>query len=181
MSATVARQGGRVQLEQSDMRLALNILQNGQRRLFARRNRGNEISHYEITRRGLRRDEAGCWVSWAQKGEGCDTMTPGNASSRPNVRLPSMPKWHHKESADTLETQKKQVHLHQTDAESRLQSRLRHCPARHPPQPVTLLKFNLLKSSICPADIRIRIQLFPVQNFSMMRKLSTIRILIQIC
>jgi len=76
---------------------------------------------------------------------------------------------------------KEQVHLHPTDAESRLQSRLHHCPARHPPQPVTLPEFNLLKSSICRPDIHIRIQLFPVRNLSMMRIPSTIPILIQIC
>jgi len=76
---------------------------------------------------------------------------------------------------------KKLVHLHQTDAESRLQSRLHHCPARHPPQPVPLPEFNPLKSSICLPDIRIRIQLFPVRNFSMMRIPRTIPILIQIC
>jgi len=40
---------------------------------------------------------------------------------------------------------KEQVHLHPTDAESGLQSGLCHCPARHPPQQLTLLKFNLLK------------------------------------
>jgi len=76
---------------------------------------------------------------------------------------------------------KEQVHLHPTNAESGLQSRLRHCPARHLPQLVSLLKFNFLKSSICPLDIHIRIQHFPVRNFSMMRKPSTIPILIQIC
>jgi len=40
---------------------------------------------------------------------------------------------------------KEQVHLHPTDAESGLLSRLHHCPARHPPEWLTLLKFNLLK------------------------------------
>jgi len=76
---------------------------------------------------------------------------------------------------------KNQVHLHPTDAEIGLQSPLHHCPTCHPPQPVTLPEFNPLKSSICPPDIGIRIQLFPVWNFSMMRKPSTIPILIQIC
>jgi len=40
---------------------------------------------------------------------------------------------------------KEQVHLHPTDAGSGLQSRLRHCPACHPPQRLTLRTFNLLK------------------------------------
>jgi len=76
---------------------------------------------------------------------------------------------------------KEQVHLHLTDAESGLQSWLHHCPERHPPQPVTLPEFNLLKSLICLPDIRIRMHLIPVWNFSMMRIPSTIPILIQIC
>ena len=63
---------------------------------------------------------------------------------------------------------KEQVHLHPTDPESRLQSRLHLYPACHPPQPVTLLELNLLKSSICRLDIHIRIQRFPVRNLSMM-------------
>jgi len=59
---------------------------------------------------------------------------------------------------------KEQVHLHPIDAESKLRSRLHHCPACHPPQLVRLPEFNHLKSSICPPDIRIRKQLFPVRN-----------------
>jgi len=76
---------------------------------------------------------------------------------------------------------KEQVHLHPTDAESRLQSRLHHCQSRHPPQPVTLPEFNLCKSSFYPPDLGVRIQLFPEGNFFMMRKPSTIPILILIC
>jgi hypothetical protein len=77
---------------------------------------------------------------------------------------------------------KEQVHLPPPDAESGLQSRLNLHPARHPPQPVTLSELNLLKSSICLPDIHIRIHLFPVWNIQkMMRILSTIPILIQIC
>jgi len=76
---------------------------------------------------------------------------------------------------------KEQVHLHQTDAESGLHSRLHHCPAHHLPLQVTLPEIILRKSSICLPDIRIRMQLIPVRNFSMMRKPSTLPILIQIC
>ena len=60
---------------------------------------------------------------------------------------------------------KEQVHLNPTDAVSGLQSQLNHCPERHPPQPVTLPEFKLVKWSICPPDIRIRIQLFPVPKY----------------
>jgi len=44
MSATIARHGYRVQLEQSDMRLALNMAKMAQEGC-SRGNRGNEISH----------------------------------------------------------------------------------------------------------------------------------------
>jgi hypothetical protein len=77
---------------------------------------------------------------------------------------------------------KAQVHLHPTNAESGHHSRLHHCPARHSPQPVIIPEFYLPKSSICRPDICIHIQLFPGENVSiMMRILSTILILIQIC
>ena len=76
---------------------------------------------------------------------------------------------------------KKQVHLCLPDTECGLQSRLYLHPARHPPQLVTLPELKHQKSSICWPDIRIRIQMFPVQNFSkIMRISSTISILIQI-
>jgi hypothetical protein len=77
---------------------------------------------------------------------------------------------------------KEQVHLSPREAEFGLQSRPQLHPAHHPPQLVTLLEFNCLKSSICRPDIRIRIEPFPVGIFShMMRIPSTIPILIQIC
>jgi len=87
------------------------------------------------------------------------------------------PQWIRRHAGDA----KEQVHLHPTNTESRLQSRLHHCPSHHLPQPVTLPEFNLLKLSICLPDIRIPMQLFRVRNFSMMRTLSTITNLIQIC
>jgi hypothetical protein len=73
-----------------------------------------------------------------------------------------------------------QVHLPPPDAECGLRSRLHLRPARHLPQPLTLPELNNLKSSIFRLDIRIRIQLFPVRNFSMMMRIpSTMTILIQ--
>jgi len=59
MSATMARQKGRVQLEQSDMRLALNMAKMAKEG-SSRRNGGNEIPHQETTHRGPRREAAGC-------------------------------------------------------------------------------------------------------------------------
>jgi len=72
------------------------------------------------------------------------------------------------------------VHLYPTDAQSGLQCGLHSFPACHTPQTVTLLEFELLKSSIWLPDIRIQIQLFRVRNFSMITIPSTILISIQI-
>ena len=58
MSTMMARQGGVVQLEQSDMRLALNIAKMA--KVGFRINRGNPISDQETSRRGPKREEAGC-------------------------------------------------------------------------------------------------------------------------
>ena len=77
---------------------------------------------------------------------------------------------------------KDQVHLHPTNTESRHQSRLHPCPARHPPQPVNLAEHNIRKSSICWPNIPIHIQLFPRRKLVMMMRIpSTTPILIQIC
>jgi hypothetical protein len=45
MSATMARQGGRVQLEQSDMRLALIMAKMAKEGFSRGCNRGNKIAH----------------------------------------------------------------------------------------------------------------------------------------
>jgi len=180
MSATMARQGGRVQQEQSDMRLALNMAKMAKEgfsrtaiketkylikkpcaKVREEKKRGVQFPGHKKVKAAIQKHPA---MLRQNQTSGCLPCQNGTAKN-------PQTSWRRKE----------QVHLHLTDAESGLQSRLRHCPARHPPQLVTLLKFNLLKSSICPPDIRIRTQLFPVRNFSMMRKPSTIPILIPIC
>jgi hypothetical protein len=45
-------------------------------------------------------------VSWAEEGEGYDGKTPSNGLQKSYSRLPSMPKWYSKESADTPEVQR---------------------------------------------------------------------------
>ena len=50
MSATMARQGGCVQMELSNMRLALNMAKTGQGQVFACRNSGNAVSDQETLR-----------------------------------------------------------------------------------------------------------------------------------
>jgi len=59
MCATVARQGGRVQLEQSDMRLALNMAKMA-KTAFRAPQLTNDMSPKQTTRRGPRRNAAGC-------------------------------------------------------------------------------------------------------------------------
>jgi len=65
MSATMARQGGQVQQEQSDMRLALNMDKMAKGGVFVRRNRGNAIRNLETSDGSPRRKEVGSSVSWA--------------------------------------------------------------------------------------------------------------------
>jgi len=103
----MARQGGWVQLEQSDMRLAMitgKIAQD----VFERA----AIQEMQFPREKIspwcpRRGDAGCWVSVAWNGERCDRKTPSHASSEPDRRRPSLPQWQRKESADTPQTQSK--------------------------------------------------------------------------
>ena len=77
---------------------------------------------------------------------------------------------------------KEQLHHRPPFAENGFHSRLHLCPARHPPLPVTLPELNLLISSISWQDIRIRIQLFRVRNFSkMISMLSRMPMMIQRC
>jgi len=180
MSATMARQGGRVQLEQSDMRLVLNMVKMANEGFLRaaieemkylimkpcaevreEKKRGVEFPGHKKVKAAIQRHPA---MLRQNQMAGCLPCENGTERIR-------------RHAGDA----KEQAHLHLTNAESRLQSRLHHSPARHPPQPVTLPEFNLLKSSFCRPEIRIRIELFPVRNFLMMRIPSMIPILIQIC
>jgi len=77
---------------------------------------------------------------------------------------------------------KKLMHIHPSDVESRLQTRLHLYPPCHPPQKVTFLAVKFLKLSISWPDIYSRIQLFTVQNFSMIMRIhSAIPILLHTC
>jgi len=115
--------------------------------------------------------------------------TPGYALSKPHAQMPSLPTWHHKNIRWHAGDAMVQVHLHPTDADSRLLSRLQSwvhlCRKHQPPQPVTLPQHNISKSPICRPDMCIDIYLFPVLNDSTLihlpRIASTIQILIQIC
>jgi len=181
MSATMARQGGRVQLEQFDMRLALNLAKMakegfsragiGETKYLIKKPRaeGREENNGVLNFLGIKR--------WGLRYK--DTRQFYVITKRLAAFVAKMaPQRIRRHAGDA----KGQVHLLPPDAECGLQNRLHLHPARHPPQPVTHPKHNCLESSICRPDIRIRIHLFPVQNFSkMMRIPSTIPILIQIC
>src|SRR5882757_4333957 len=125
MSATMARQGGRVQLEQSDMHLVLNMAKMAKE--------GFSRAAIEETKYLIKKPRAKV-----------------REEKKRGVEFPG-----HKKVKAAIQ--------------------------RHPAQPLTPPGLNRLKSSICPPDIRIRIQLFPVRTCSkMMRIPSTIPILIQI-
>jgi len=125
--------------------------------------RRSVVSSFLLTKRWMLRykDTRQCFVKAKRPAALLATMAPQS------IRIPAG-------------EEQEQVHLHPTDAASGLQSWLPHCPARQPPQPLTFPEFDLLKSSICTQDIRIQIQPFAVRNFLMIRKPSTLPILIQI-
>ena len=76
--------------------------QNPQRRVFTYCNWWNVIPLQQPSHRSPRREEARCCVSRASKGKACNGNTPGYGSWKSNGWLPSLPKWHSKESTDTL-------------------------------------------------------------------------------
>ena len=181
MSPTMARQGGRVQLEQSDMRLALNMAKMAKEG-FSRA--GIEEMKYLIKKpRAEVREETKWGVEFPGHKKVKAAIQRHPATIRQNQTsgcLPCQmaPQRICRQTGHTME----QVQLHPPDTASAFQSRLHLRQALHPPQPVAFPERNLLKSSICWPDIRIRIQLFPVRNFlKMMRIPRTIPILIQIC
>jgi len=49
------------------------------------------IPDEEPSQRGPRTEKVGCWRSWANKDVGCDSKTPGYASSKPHGEMPSLP------------------------------------------------------------------------------------------
>jgi len=154
MSATMGRHGGRVQLKQSDMCLALKIAKmtkEGCSRATI------EETKYLIKKTSPRSEKrrSGALSLLGTKWSGLqykDTRQCFVKSKHPAAFLANIaPLRIHRDAGDA----KEQVHLHPTDAESRLPIRLHHCPACHPPQQVPPPDFNVRKSSICPQDIGI--------------------------
>jgi hypothetical protein len=184
MSATIARQGGRVQLEQSDMRQALNkakmakegflratteetkyLIKKPHTEVRKEKKRGIEFPGHNKVKAAIQRHTE---MLHHNLTSGCLSCHNGTAKN-PQTR------WRGKG----------------TSAPPPVQHRVRtpeptpHLPGTSPAPPAptgNTSELNLLMSTICWPDIRIRIQLFPVRNDSkMMRIPSTIPISIQIC
>jgi len=96
MSATMARQGGRVQLEQSDRCLALNMVEMAKGEFS---HSAAEAMYFLIKkppaepredkrREEKRREEPGCSLSWQWKDECSNRVTPGYALSKPHCQMP---------------------------------------------------------------------------------------------
>jgi len=180
MSATMARQGGRVQLEQSDVCLGLNkakmakegfshaaieetkyLIRKPHAEVREEKKWGVEFPAHKQVKAAIQRhpalllqnQTAGCLACQNRTAENPQTRSrrKGTGATPPDRRRERAPK-----PTPPL-------------------------PGTPPPQPVTLREFNLLKSLIWLPDIRIWIQLFPTRNLSMSRKPSTTPILVQIC
>ena len=181
MSATMARQGGRVQLEQSDMHLALNmaimakdgvsraameetkyLIKKPRAEVRAQQTKSVEFPGHKKVQAAIKRHPAMLRQDQTSGCLPCQNDTPKNQQAR----------WRHKGTGEPASAQTREWTPEPTSPP----------PGRHPPQPVTRPERNLSKSSIRWPDIGICIQLFPTRNISMMIRIpSTIPILIQIC
>jgi len=184
MSATMARQGGRVQLEQSDMRLAWNMAKMAKGG-FSRT--AIEEMQYMIKKpRADVREEKKRGVEFPRHNKVKPAMERHPAMLHQNHTAGYLPcqmalQRIHRHAGGA----KGQVYVHPTNADSRLQSQRHYCPQHHPPQPVTLPELNVSKSSICRPDMCIQIHLFRVLNLllpmHLPRMARTKQIFIQIC
>jgi len=184
MSATMARQGGRVQLEQSDMHLASNVAEmpNGGYLRAA-----PEKMQY-VTKKpcaDVREEKKwGVKCPWPrivkvaiERHLQCFVKTKWT-----DAFLPTMaPQRIHRPTGGAED----RVHFHPTDTDSRHQNRRHHRLARHLRHPVTMRELYVPKSMIYHLVMCIHIHLFPVLSFSILMHMpridSTIQISIQIC
>jgi len=181
MSASMARQGGRVQIEQSDMRLALDMA-NMAKKGFSRaaieetkyllkkprtevreeKKRGVEFPVHKKIKAAIQRHPAMRRQNQMSSCLPCRTGTRRNPQTHWTRRGTGVPP--------------------PARRRERIPEQTPPAPGTPPPRPVTLLELIMLISSICRLDIRMCIQLFPGRNISkMMRIPSTIPSLIQIC
>jgi len=106
MSATVARQRGRVQLEQSDMRLALNMA-NMAKEVLSRAAMEETHQVFKKPRAEVREEKKrGVVFPAHNEVKAAIERHPALVPQNQNGRLPSLPKWHSKETTESLEAQR---------------------------------------------------------------------------
>jgi len=106
MFATMVRQGCWLQLEQSNMLLALNIATMVKGGFSSGTIEETQCVIKETSYWSPRRGVSGCSVSAAFEGECSDRKTPGDGSSKSMTQQSSLAKWHSKGSADMFEAQR---------------------------------------------------------------------------
>jgi len=182
MSATMASQGGRLQL--SDMHLALNMAKTVKEQ-FSRAS--IEETQYVMKKpRAKVREEKQQGHAFPRNKKMKAAIETHPAMLRQNHTAGCL-SWQHgtskfcRHAGNTQE----QVNLHLTDTDSRLPSGCHRCPECHLPQLVTIPKLNIPKLSIRQLHMHIHIHLYLSLNFLLLMHLpriaSTIQIVIQIC
>jgi len=180
----MAREGGRVQLEQSDMCLALKI---------AKMAKGGcsrasiQERQYQITKRQTEAREVKKWRLESP----CHNTVKAVIETHPAMLRQTHPKGclrcHNRTATDlqTYRRHKEQVHLRPTDTDSWHEKWQTLCPERHPHHSVTMRELKVPKFTICLLDVCIDMLLIPTLNLSMCmhmpRIASTIKFIIQIC
>jgi len=184
MSATMARQGGQVQLEQSDMCHTLNMARMANVRLWRaaieemrhlinkphtdvrqEQNRGVEFSRHKTVKVAIEtHPELLCQTTWM-------------ADFLPKLALQIIHQY--------ARGAKAPVHIHPTNTDSRHQKQLNLSPECHLCYPVQIRELKLSNSTMCHLDMCIHILLFPSLKFSIwmhiLRVASNTQMLIQIC
>jgi len=184
MSATMARQEGRVQLEQSDMHLAFNMAKMANEGF-----RGPQWTKRKSYSRnlGLKSKKRRCskwsfrgmtmWRLWWKDTRLCLEKIKRTAAFLANMAQHRIPR--------NTGGAKAWVTVQESNWESRHQNRRHICLERHQCHLVTMKELTYLNSKVCHPDMCIWILLFPALNFSLLmhmpRIASAIKILIQIC
>jgi len=184
MSATMTRQGGQTQLEQSDMWLALDIDKMAKggflRAAIEETQCLFEKPHAELSYKMMR-----------------GVLFPGHTGLKAAMENTRQSFGKSKWTADLIATMVQRniprhaggtnfgVHLHQTDYGSQHQNWHHVRPERDLCQPVPMRELTLRKSKVFPPDMCIYMLLFPMLNCSILmhmpRIARAIKISIQIC
>jgi len=184
MSATMARQGGWVQLEQSDMLLPLNIAKMAKGG-FSRA--AMEETQFLIKNpRAEVREETTRGVEFPGHKNVKAAMNGHPAMLRENQTDRCLPCQNGTaQNPLTCWRRKGTVHLHQSNSDSWQQNQHHIHPKRHLFHLVTMRQLTYPKSRVCHPDMCIYILFLPVLNFSLLmhmpRIASVIKFSIQIC